>query len=68
MNSATINVAEVLHDVAGGKDWTPIEVLFLTFNFDPGFFERGILARAERWARSSRSLLTPRSGGLTQWR
>jgi len=41
----TMNLAQLLHTVAAGDAWPIEEALFLTFGFDPGFFERGILGR-----------------------
>lgn len=42
---ATMNLAQLLHTIAVGDAWAVEEALFLTFGFDPGFFERGILGR-----------------------
>ncbi|GAA1825396.1 hypothetical protein GCM10009714_03850 [Microlunatus capsulatus] len=40
-----MNLAQLLHTVAAGDAWPLEEALFLTFGFDSGFFERGILGR-----------------------
>ena len=42
---ATMNLTQLLHTVAAGDAWPIEDALFLTFGFDPGFFERGILGR-----------------------
>jgi hypothetical protein len=42
---ATVNLAEVVHAIATGDGWGLSRVPFLTFGFDPAFFERGILGR-----------------------
>lgn len=42
---ATMNLAQLLHTVVAGDAWAVEDALFLTFGFDPGFFERGILDR-----------------------
>ena len=42
---ATMNLAQLLHTVAASDAWLVEDALFLTFGFDPGFFERGILGR-----------------------
>lgn len=45
VSPATMNLAQLLHTVAAGDEWPIDDALFLTFGFDPGFFERGILGR-----------------------
>ncbi|WP_026544125.1 hypothetical protein, partial [Arthrobacter sp. 35/47] len=38
-----LSLSDLLHEMEGSGDWDVEEVLFLTFNVNLGFFEKGIL-------------------------